>query len=503
MKTKLLFCIVITTLLLSLFANFSSAQGTFFDKYQRVTSGFIDRNPTFDTKRTINYGLAYISFLAFERWNDTISSNICIKKFGFDSAYGSVKYITNDNNKINRNPQLAYKYVTGPDSIINAMIVWEKVENSRVNIYGCTYNNNLWSAPYPIDTGTGNKSSPHISFNTAQYSGNTYSVVYEKNGDIFFLNYESVTNQVTNFTNLTDSISEVCRNPNVSAYLNSQPVFVTYERKKANNDFAIYFKKASSNYIFTGDSLALRGNNRNVVFLNGYYNISVSYESNFSGKWGIYEYQYGNSQPNTLIQNTTFNYRNLKNFLYPVITNSPSYNAMLTSYMIQRPAVTKIFSTVSLNPPMDSITVGDSSSKCSITLNNGIYRNMSSFARVWLVFDKDSAGYSTLEARGKLVALGGIHQISSIIPDKYSLSQNYPNPFNPVTRIRFSNIKIKNIKLVVYDVTGREIQTLVNEKVLPGSYETSFDGSLLSSGIYFYKIITEGFSATRKMILIK
>ena len=518
MKTKLLFCVLALAFCFSIFSELSYAQGNFYDKSQSVTSGFIDKNPNFDSKRIYNVNFAYICFLAFERWIDANSSNICVKKFGFDSAYGPVKYITNDNNKINRNPQLAYKHVTGPDSVSNAMLVWEKVENSRVNIYGATYSNSVWSAPYPIDTGAGNKSSPHIALNTALYSGNVYSVVYEKNGDIFYLNYESVLNQITNFTNLTDTISSVCRNPNVCNNLNSQPVFVTYERQKANSDFAIYYKKAGSNYIFTGDTLALRGNNRNVNFLNAYYQVAVSYESNFSGKWGIYEYVYGNSQPSALLQNTVFNYRNLENFLFPIITNNPNFSSMLTAYIIQRPSVTKIFSTVALNLPMDSITVGDSSSKCNITVNNGLFRNMSNFARVWMVFEKDSAGFSTLEARGKLVVLGNIHQIGNTVPDKYSLSQNYPNPFNPRTVIRF-NIPngipslegyvrpggrgVGMVTLKIFDITGREIRTLINESLAPGTYETTFDGSRLSSGIYFYKLTAGDFSQTKRLTLLK
>lgn len=126
MKTNLLFCIVISALLFPIFADFSFAQGTFYDKSQRVTSGFVDKNPNFDSKRIYNVNFAYICFLTFERWIDAGTSNICIKKFGFDSAYGPVKYITNDNNKINRNPQLAYKYVSGPDSVLNAMLVWKR-----------------------------------------------------------------------------------------------------------------------------------------------------------------------------------------------------------------------------------------------------------------------------------------------------------------------------------------------------------------------------------------
>jgi hypothetical protein len=60
-----------------------------------------------------------------------------------------------------------------------------------------------------------------------------------------------------------------------------------------------------------------------------------------------------------------------------------------------------------------------------------------------------------------------------------------------------------DVKLVVYDILGREVQTLVNERLKPGTYETSFDGTALTSGVYFYRLTTGGFSETKKMLMIK
>ncbi len=79
----------------------------------------------------------------------------------------------------------------------------------------------------------------------------------------------------------------------------------------------------------------------------------------------------------------------------------------------------------------------------------------------------------------------GIQTISTEIPSAYSLGQNYPNPFNPVTKIKFDVARTGDVKIVVYDVMGRDVKTLVNESLKPGAYETSFDGSQLSSGFSF------------------
>ena len=105
--------------------------------------------------------------------------------------------------------------------------------------------------------------------------------------------------------------------------------------------------------------------------------------------------------------------------------------------------------------------------------------------------------------RRPLSEIIGIQNISTETPAKYSLSQNYPNPFNPMCNVQFSMYKAGNVRLVVYDVQGREVQTLVNEKLRAGTYEVKFDGSALNSGVYFYKLSTEGFTETKKMTLIK
>jgi len=96
-----------------------------------------------------------------------------------------------------------------------------------------------------------------------------------------------------------------------------------------------------------------------------------------------------------------------------------------------------------------------------------------------------------------------INPISTETPSKYSLSQNYPNPFNPTTNVKFSIVNSGDVKLVVYDIQGREVRAIVNERLQPGTYEVSFDGTSLNSSVYFYKLITDGFTETKKMLLIK
>jgi len=97
----------------------------------------------------------------------------------------------------------------------------------------------------------------------------------------------------------------------------------------------------------------------------------------------------------------------------------------------------------------------------------------------------------------------GTSLISSEIPKVFSLAQNYPNPFNPATSIKYSIPKQTLVKLVVYDVLGREVAKLVNEVKHAGNYSVLFDASVYASGVYFYRIEAGDFKDVKKMVLVK
>ena len=95
-----------------------------------------------------------------------------------------------------------------------------------------------------------------------------------------------------------------------------------------------------------------------------------------------------------------------------------------------------------------------------------------------------------------------VHNIS-MIPKSYALRQNFPNPFNPVTKIKFDLPNNTKVKIIIYDISGREISQLVNNNLSAGSYEIEWNGNDFASGVYFYKMQTESFADVKRMILIK
>jgi len=104
------------------------------------------------------------------------------------------------------------------------------------------------------------------------------------------------------------------------------------------------------------------------------------------------------------------------------------------------------------------------------------------------------------------IALGTINHIA--LPNRYTLYQNYPNPFNPVTVIQYDLPKLSNVKLFIYDLSGRLVRSLVNESQAPGMKTIIWDardetGNKMGAGVYIYQLKTDNYVASKKMILVK
>tara|TARA_B100001079_G_scaffold220358_1_gene196132 strand:- start:130 stop:840 length:711 start_codon:yes stop_codon:yes gene_type:complete len=89
------------------------------------------------------------------------------------------------------------------------------------------------------------------------------------------------------------------------------------------------------------------------------------------------------------------------------------------------------------------------------------------------------------------------------LPSAFTLKQNYPNPFNPITQIQYEIKSAGQVNMELFDIRGAKVRTLINDNKPEGSYEFAFDGSQLSSGVYFYRMTANGFTKTRKFVLMK
>ena len=142
--------------------------------------------------------------------------------------------------------------------------------------------------------------------------------------------------------------------------------------------------------------------------------------------------------------------------------------------------------------------------------NNGRYQwtiptgiNSSNCFIRYTVFETGNTATGMNTAPFIVGSLIGIHPISNEIPGNFALYQNYPNPFNPATNLRFRISDFGFVQFKIFNVQGKEIETLINENLLPGKYEITFDGSNLSSGVYYYQLTAGGYKDVKKMVLVK
>jgi photosystem II stability/assembly factor-like uncharacterized protein len=138
----------------------------------------------------------------------------------------------------------------------------------------------------------------------------------------------------------------------------------------------------------------------------------------------------------------------------------------------------------------------------SYTVQNGVLQNNVKYC--WRIRAKNANGSGLYSAVWNFTtSLTGISQNVNESPDGFKLYNNFPNPFNPVTNIKFSLPERSATKLTVYDINGKESATLLNEHLSSGVYEVEFDAANLSSGTYFYSLVSGNHRDVKKMILIK
>ena len=142
-----------------------------------------------------------------------------------------------------------------------------------------------------------------------------------------------------------------------------------------------------------------------------------------------------------------------------------------------------------LNFYLGGLEVGDIIKLKATITDTSIYNNIANYP---------DSGWAVINVLSPILGVE-----PNVIPLTYKLEQNYPNPFNPSTIISYEIAENQKIELEIYDVLGNKVTTLVQEDKSPGRYEIEFDGFLLSSGVYFYKLIAGDFTQSRKMILNK
>ncbi len=346
----------------------------------------------------------------------------------------------------------------------------------------------------------------------------SYAVVYKSGNDIKLKIISSDNHSVLKDTNLTLGINEICKNPFVNISTTTpKKIFISFEREFSSVQNSIYCLKAdtiaSSLNLFI-DTVRYSGLNYNAGF--------AQMGSNPNPYMCIFE-NYSNGKRNVFGTEIKWNGQSSvhHNILTSAVIDMWSYkgsefiigdNTLNGCYGFLTKTGNSVYAKTKMKYSWDSVNVlvsNDTNYYSKIALSTANLVPNSACFRMWYVFEKNlSPSDKGIYGISFTTCAMNIRKISGVAKD-FSLSQNYPNPFNPVTKIEFqiplchSGIGRNPVKLIVFDILGKEVATLVNESLQPGTYEITFDGSALSSGAYFYQLITNGFTETKRMLMIK
>jgi hypothetical protein len=483
----------LTTLFLFLaltFLTVNTVHAQFWDTSAvRLTTSNSDRNPVF--KNFYKFDSKTFELMAFERAAGD-SSKIMVTKLGTEGALDSGITISHSGAK-SINPAISYYSQSYHNTgIVKCIVAWETNINGNWDIYASIYDSaSGWSQPVPIDSSPGDQHTPHI----MDININEHAIVYESNGDIIYIVYNISTNTFVKDTNLTPSETYMCRNPLVSVY--SGDIIITYEKEISPENSDLYYHASPDLGIsWDSDTLTHSGSNRNGN-LNSHFN--PVFESNRSGKWGIYK---GRELAVPVLVDAYNNYSYYQADFNFGLSPDP------IGYITDEFALTVKIDLGYLGDEKSFMIGDDTTVNAGLSLSSGVFENLHCSA-YWFAFDKEPT-VLTAEPPG-IYGVRFIHCLSSItgnsLPAGFSLHQNYPNPFNPRTSIAFDILTAGRVKLLVYDIAGKEIITLASGRLHSGSYEYIWDAAGYPSGVYYYKLIYESpagtFAETKKMVLIK
>jgi carboxypeptidase T len=239
----------------------------------------------------------------------------------------------------------------------------------------------------------------------------------------------------------------------------------------------------------------------------------TSYCNSRSGLKSFADSRWGNSKNSTLNYFTLNNAIDLTNKVNPRLEFAAKFG-IENNYDYTRIQITTDNGATWTNlPGMYTVLVGGQPSYSGLSkwvyerINLNSYINKQVKFRFYFYTDSGEPGdgfyFDDFRVVDYVNPAAGIVNISNEVPKEYMLHQNYPNPFNPETKIKFDLPKATELSIKVYDITGREVENLLNQKLEEGSYEYQWNASKYNSGVYFIKMQSAGYSGVRKMMLIK
>lgn len=385
-------------------------------------------------------------------------------------------------------------------------IIWESNKNGNFDIYAKSKSKDSsdWSDTFVLANSSANEIYPKLSFDLF-YSSDETRFTYESEGTIY-LNYirDSLETPKIIFK-AADEISYHKAQAFTSGW--DLKTLVITEKDSASVSKSLVIKSIRVDGTPSIESTLIK----NVISWN-FNRLGYDYGGifvRFSENGVVKQKQFAiSSNNNYLNEELDFTSKSdsviyLDAFVYPIITRND-----LDLYL---PYVYKSFSNDSTFINVDELVEEPYSYSKPVTINLKLKSSVpivgsfewSDYGVISYAIWADSLGNKTQLFGAKRYDTFGDVENKNQTPNNFVLKQNYPNPFNPTTSIEYSVPSNEYVSLKVYDILGREIATLVSEQKSAGSYEVKFDGSNLSSGVYFYKLNAGNYNQVMKMILLK
>ena len=493
-KLTYLFILLISSI------NIFSQYGNNFPVKQITSFNFDVRNPQF----LINsgYSTGNQGFLIFEAHSDS-SINIGVLNYDAEGDTFFNPIMLTNNNGDNINPVGAYFYNK------NRIIFYQTNLKGTWDIAYVEYKNDQWTIPTILIDSSGNETNPSFIVDQS-YDGNQISIVFEKDSSIYRLTETDSTLAIDTIFEKNDSLYYI--QPTAFSqyiYAGQRKTYFAAKEIDNKNNARIVLSSWSSNKEDERKILVDSGFVDNPKF----YQDNTSYlffESKADGYKSIFDIDYTrvNSIAEKLIYNPHGDITSLSiSTIYPVLTKNslrkisgPSFYWLYTYKLIKNDSAF-IRTGYDFNydtAPNDSLFYTRvTNSKPGIGAL-GLFNNYYIYYYLW----EDSLN-GKINFMGKKVieSLGAVEP--RVIPQNYQLYQNYPNPFNPSTKIKFYIPKNNNVKLVIYNVLGEKVKTLIDGYMFSGEHEIEFLPANKASGIYFYQLVAGNYTLVKKMIYLK
>lgn len=454
------------------------------------------KNPSFLIDRPY-----YLSnSIIFEVHKDTVS-NIYISDYSAERDSFITPFPITEDNSININPK--GHFIAG-----GKMIFFQTNLYGKWDIGYREYLNGKWKDEKIIRDPSNDDTNPSF---VCGYS-DSLNVVYQKNNSIYLYTIKDSLEFNRLLISSSDSLKYYQPVGLFSQYyINNRwfqvlEIAALEEDKNKNKRIIEWIKDFSSDYNAT--LIVDSGKVSNPRFLLNDYQFSLVYEKIDSGKSQIYNYDPNIHQRNNIelsyILDGNFSKLQTESYIRPVVKSLSKLNQFLIfPYLYDYNENDSNFIGISegqyfYKDTLISTKIKNVNSTIAYLQFDAI-SNKEMHCAIWA--DSNNGNIKLFILKFNIPGFNAVSQINNLA--NFNLYQNYPNPFNPTTTIRYEIPKETNVTIKLYDVTGREIMTLLNTTQKAGQYEVEWNAKDYASGIYFYQIRAGKYAATRKMLLLK